>query len=203
MSASRQELTVSSKSSSTKLEHDEYCLPLQLRASCQMFCHGVCEPNDCSCGQAAASACNARTQQARQPSRASLPACGGLQLKRNVSSDPAVHARISYPYRSYITMYIPKTHSRLGRGGVSIHHSEKSMWTRGGKRKSCWDGARTYVQKGARQLSRNPPLWPLLWGPVWHTSHKSAAVAVRRAAVGCFNRLYCFMRIVGVGAVLY
>jgi len=48
MSASRQEITVSSKSSSTKLEHEEDCLPLQLRASCQMFCHGVCEPNDFS-----------------------------------------------------------------------------------------------------------------------------------------------------------
>ena len=119
MSASRQQLTVSSKSSSTKLEHDEYCLPLQLRASCQMFCHGVCEPNDCSCVQAAASACNARTQQARQPSRASLPACRGLQLKRKVEFRPSVSARISYPYRGYITTYIPKSHSRLGTGGVS------------------------------------------------------------------------------------
>jgi hypothetical protein len=84
-----------------------------------MFCHGVCEPNDCSCGQAAASACNARTQQARQPSRASLPACGGLQLKRKVEFRPSVSARITYPYRSYITTYIPKSHSRLGTGGVS------------------------------------------------------------------------------------
>ena len=80
MSASRQELTVSSKSSSTKLAHEEYCLLLQLRASCQMFCHGVREPNSILKALNPASACNARTQQARQPSRASLPACGGLQF---------------------------------------------------------------------------------------------------------------------------
>ena len=55
-----------------------------------------------------------------------------LQLQRNVSSDPAVHAqaRISHPYRSYITTYIPNSHSRLGRGGVSASPVQnRGVWT--------------------------------------------------------------------------
>ena len=43
----------------------------------------------------------------------------GVQLKGKVEFRPSVSARISYPYRGYITTYIPKSHSRLGTGGVS------------------------------------------------------------------------------------
>ena len=87
-----------------------------------------------------------------------LHASRGFNLKVNWSSDPAVSARISYPYRGYITMHIPKSHSRLGRGDVSgsPYSGEKSIWTRGALRRPGRGGCAS-MAPSHKQTAPPPP----------------------------------------------